>query len=107
MMINTLMENWQKMAEIQKETLTAVYKDMSEKSKTNLDTNELVKNMFTNPFEVFNTFNKGSESTLKNSKEILENNMKYHKAFIAYHESMKEMMDAVTANVKIIAGEKK
>ena len=106
MMINTLMENWQKMAEIQKETLTNVYKDMSEKSKSKLDTTELFKNMFTNPFEVFNTFTKGTESTLKNSKEILENNMKYHKAFIAYHESMKEMMDAVTANVKIISENK-
>jgi hypothetical protein len=106
-MINTLMENWQKMAEIQKETLTQVYKDMSEKSKSNLDTNELVKNMFSNPFEVFNTFTKASESTLKNSKEILENNMKDHKAFIAYHEAMKDMMDAVTSNIKIISGEKK
>ena len=106
MMINTIMENWQKMAEIQKETLTNVYKDMSEKSKSKLDTTELVKNMFTNPFEVFNTFTKGTESTLKNSKEILENNMKYHKAFITYHEAMKEMMDAVTANVKIISENK-
>lgn len=106
-MMNTMIENWQKMAELQKETLTTVYKDMSEKSKTNLDTTELVKNMFTNPFEVFNTFTKGTESTIKNSKEILENNMKYHKAFIAYHEAMKDMMDAVTANVNIISGEKK
>jgi hypothetical protein len=105
--MNTMIENWQKMAELQKETLTTVYKDMSEKSKTNLDTTELVKNMFTNPFEVFNTFTKGTESTIKNSKEILENNMKYHKAFIAYHEAMKDMMDAVTANVNIISGEKK
>jgi hypothetical protein len=105
-MIETLMENWQKMAELQKETLTTVYKDMSKKSKSNLDVNEVVKNMFTNPFEVFNTFNKGTESTLKNSKEILENNMKYHKAFIAYHEAMKDMMDAVTSNVKIISQNK-
>ena len=105
-MMNTLIENWQKMAEIQKETMTTVFKDMSEKSKSNLDTNELIKNMFTNPFEVFKTFTKGTESALKNSKEILENNMKYHKAFIAYHEAMKEMMDAVSANVKIVSGEK-
>jgi len=107
MMMNTIMENWQKMAEIQRETLTNVYKDMSEKSKSNLDTNEIVKNIFTNPFEVFNTFTKATESTLKNSKEILENNMKYHKAFIAYHEAMKDMMDAVNSNIKIISGEKK
>ena len=105
--MNTMIENWQKMAELQKETLTTVYKDMSEKSKSKLDTTELVKNMFTNPFEVFNTFTKGTESTIKNSKEILENNMKYHKAFIAYHEAMKDMMDAVTTNVNIISGEKK
>lgn len=105
-MMNTLIENWQKMAEIQKETMTSVFKDMSEKSKSNLDTNELVKNMFSNPFEVFKTFAKGTEAALKNSKEILENNMKYHKAFIAYHEAMKEMMDAVSANVKIVSGEK-
>ncbi len=106
-MINKIMENWQKMAEIQRETLTQVYKDMTEKSVSNVDTNEIVKNIFTNPFEVFNTFTKASESTLKNSKEILENNMKYHKAFIAYHEAMKDMMDAVTSNIKIISGEKK
>jgi hypothetical protein len=107
MMINKIMENWQKMAEIQRETLTQVYKDMTEKSVSNVDTNEIVKNIFTNPFEVFNTFTKASESTLKNSKEILENNMKYHKAFIAYHEARKDMMDAVTSNIKIISGEKK
>lgn len=106
-MINKIMENWQKMAEIQRETLTQVYKDMTEKSVSNVDTNEIVKNIFTNPFEVFNTFTKASESTFKNSKEILENNMKYHKAFIAYHEAMKDMMDAVTSNIKIISGEKK
>jgi len=105
-MMNTLIENWQKMAEIQKETMTTVLKDMSEKSKSNLDANELVKNMFANPFEVFKTFSKGTESAMKNSKEILENNMKYHKAFIAYHEAIKEMMDAVSSNVKIISGEK-
>ena len=94
-MIETLMENWQKMAELQKETLTNVYKDMSKKSKSNLDVNEVVKNMFTNPFEVFNTFNKGTESNFKISNEMLDNNMKYHKAFIAYHEAMKDMIATI------------
>ncbi len=106
-MMNTLIENWQKMAEIQKETMTTVFKDMSEKSKSTMDTNELVKNMFTNPFEVFNAFNKGTETAIKNSKEILANNVKYHKAFIAYHEAMRDMMDAITANAKIVSGDNK
>jgi hypothetical protein len=104
--MNTLIENWQKMAEIQKETISSLYSEMTEKTKSNLDTNEIVKNMFVNPFEVFQSFNKGTEQALKNSKEILDNNMKYHKAFIAYHEAMRDMMDAVTANVKIITGDK-
>lgn len=106
-MMNTLIENWQKMAEIQKETMTTVFKDMSEKSKSTMDTNELVKNMFTNPFEVFNAFNKGTETAIKNSKEILANNVKYHKAFISYHEAMRDMMDAITANAKIVSGDNK
>lgn len=105
-MINTLMENWQKMAEIQKETMSTIYADMAQKSKSNLDTNEIIKNMFVNPFEVFNSFNKGTEQALSNSKQILDNNMKYHKAFIAYHEAMRDMMDAVTSNVKLLTGDK-
>ena len=105
-MMNKFIENWQKIADIQKEAMVSMLKEMTEKSKSSLDATELAKNMFSNPFEVFAAFAKGTEAAIKNSKEIMENNIKYHKAFIAYHEAMKDMMEAVAANAKIVTGEK-
>ncbi len=102
---NTMTENLQKIADFQKQMMTSML-DMFETSKSKMDVNEIVKNAFVNPFEVFNTFTKNSDEVLKNSKQILENNTKYHKAFIAYHQSIKDMMEAISDNIKIINNEK-
>ncbi len=105
-MISTFIKNWEKIAEIQKEAMAAMLKEMADKSKSDLDANNIAKNMFSNPFEVFSSFSKGADEAMKNSKEIMENNIKYHKAFIAYHEAIKDMMEALEANAKIVTGKK-
>lgn len=58
-----------------------------------------MKKMFSNPFETFT-------NVVGNSSEIMKNNMKYHKACIAYHQSIHDMMEAIDANSKILKGEK-
>ncbi len=102
--MDKFIENWQKIADIQKEAMTSMIKEMTEKSKSGMDASEMTKNMFLNPFEVFSAFTKGTEEAIKNSKEIMENNIKYHKALIAYHEAIKDMMEAIEANAKIMDG---
>ena len=55
-------------------------------------------NMFTTPLEIFEAFN----NTLKNSNKIIENNVKYRKACVAYNQSILDMMEAINDNVKLI-----
>ena len=57
-----------------------------------------MKKMFSNPFEVFTTI-------AGNSAEITKNNLKFHKACIAYNQSIIDMMEAIDANSKILKGE--
>lgn len=105
-MMKSFIENWQKIADIQKDAMAKMVKELAENAKPGIDANELSKNMFSNPFEVFSAFAKGSDDAIKNSKEIMENNIKYHKAFIAYQEAIRDMMDAIEANAKIVTGKK-
>ena len=57
-----------------------------------------MKKMFGNPFEVFTTI-------AGNSAEITKNNLKFHKACIAYNQSIIDMMESIDANAKIMNGE--
>ncbi len=92
-MTNT-METWM---EFQKDTM-AKFLEMSTASKD-------LKNTF-NPLEVFNQF-KSFEGKTGNAKKINENNLKYHKAFIAYHQAMHDMMEAINDNTALMSTEKK
>lgn len=105
-MISEFIKNWERIAEIQKEAMATMLKEMAEKSNGSLDATNIAKNMLSNPLEVFSAFSKGADDAMKNSKEIMENNIKYHKAFIAYHEAIKDMMEALEANAKIVTGKK-
>jgi len=105
-MMKSFIENWQKIADIQKDAMAKMVKELAENAKPGIDANKLSKNMFSNPFEVFSAFAKGGDDAIKNSKEIMENNIKYHKAFIAYQEAIRDMMDAIEANAKIVTGKK-
>ena len=93
-MTNT-METWM---EFQKETM-AKFLEMSSGSTSQF------KNTF-NPLEVFNQF-KSFEGKTENAKKINENNLKYHKAFIAYHQAMHDMMEAINDNTALMSTEKK
>lgn len=55
-------------------------------------------NMFTTPLEIFEAFS----NTLKNSNKIIENNVKYRKACVAYNQAILDMMEAINDNVKLI-----
>jgi hypothetical protein len=87
------METWM---EFQRETM-ANFLEMSTVSKD-------LKNAF-NPLEVFNQF-KSFEGKTENAKKINENNLKYHKAFIAYHQALHDMMEAINDNTTLMSKEK-
>ena len=53
-----------------------------------------------NPIDIFNKLT----NMASNSQEILENNMKYHKACINYHQSLHDMMEAINDNANLING---
>ena len=55
-------------------------------------------NMFSNPFEIFEAF----KNVTENSSEIIENNIKYRKACVAYNQSILDMMEAINDNNKIL-----
>lgn len=54
--------------------------------------------LLNNPFETLGTM-------AKNSNEIMQNNMKYHKAAATCHQAIHDMMEAMDANAKIMKGE--
>lgn len=56
-------------------------------------------NMFTTPLEIFEAFN----NTLQNSDKIIENNIKYRKACVAYNQAILDMMEAVNDNTKLMS----
>lgn len=60
--------------------------------------NELIKKMFSNPFKVFT-------NVVGNSNEITKNNLKFHKACIAYNQAIIDMIEAVESNAKLIKEE--
>ena len=54
--------------------------------------------LLNNPFEILGTM-------ARNSNEIMQNNMKYHKAAATCHQAIHDMMEAIDANAKIMKGE--
>lgn len=54
--------------------------------------------LLSNPFETFGTMT-------KNSSEIMQNNIKYHKAAATCHQAIHDMIEAMDANAKIMKGE--
>jgi hypothetical protein len=98
------MDSWQKIFEAQQEVMQSAFQKITENTK-GLNPTELAKKM-ANPFEAFVAMAKGTEGAYVKSKELMDNNIKYHKAFVAYQEAMRDMMDAVAANAKFLSGEK-
>jgi len=47
-----------------------------------------------NPFDALKIFN--------NSQAILQNNIKYQKACIAYHQALRDMLEVIDDNAKIL-----
>ena len=91
--MNNTMDNW---IEFQKET-------MGKFLQMSTSVGEQFKSF--NPLEVINQFN-GFKGSSENAKKITENNLKYHKAFIAYHQALHDMMEAINDNTTIMSTQK-
>ena len=56
--------------------------------------------MWSTPLEIWDAFKKVTTATGK----IVENNIKYRKACIAYNQAILDMMEAVNDNTKLMKG---
>jgi len=86
------METW---IEFQKETMGKLFQMTSVGAEEFKSFNPL---QFTNFKEL--------EVSKENAKKITDNNLKYHKAFIAYHQALHDMMEAFNDNTKIMSNQK-
>ena len=62
---------------------------------------EVSKN-FTQPTEIFQKFLDNLKNTSGDQQKVIDNNIKFQKAFIAYNQAMVDMMEAVNDNAKLI-----
>ncbi len=56
-------------------------------------------NMFNNPFEIMEAF----KNVADNSDKIIENNIKYRRACIAYNQAILDMTEAINDNMKLMS----
>jgi hypothetical protein len=61
-----------------------------------------VSKTFTEPTEVFQKFLENLKNISTDQQKVMDNNIKFHKAYIAYNQAMVDMMEAVNDNTKII-----
>jgi len=77
--------------------------EMQQKMVTDIINNntsmpEFIKNTFGTYTDTINKTISANETT----KQLYDNNIKFHKAFIAYHTAIVDMMTTVNENVEII-----
>jgi anion-transporting ArsA/GET3 family ATPase len=98
--MNTLIEVmnvWQKTSQQFVESFIKAGDNM----KSEFEKVEVVK-QFTEPTEAFQKFLETMKNSTGDQQKVMDNNIKFHKAFIAYNQAMLDMMDAVNENAKLI-----
>jgi predicted O-linked N-acetylglucosamine transferase (SPINDLY family) len=69
--------------------------------KSEFEKVEVVK-QFTEPTEVFQKFLENMKNSSADQQKVMDNNIKFQKALIAYNQAMVDMMEAVNENAKLI-----
>ena len=69
--------------------------------KSEFEKVEVVK-QFTEPTKAFQKFLETMKNSTADQQKVMDNNIKFHKAFIAYNQAMLDMMDSVNENAKLI-----
>jgi hypothetical protein len=98
--MNTLIEVmnvWQKTSQQFVESFIKAGDNM----KSEFEKVEVAKT-FTEPTEVFQKFLETMKNSTGDQQKVMDNNIKFHKAFIAYNQAMMDMMEAVNDNAKLI-----
>ena len=90
-------EAWQKATQQFTENFIKTGQDI----KSNFDKVEVVKNL-TEPTEIFQSFLDTIKNSSENQKKIMDNNIKFQKAFIAYNQALVDMMEIANENAKLL-----
>ena len=88
--LNEVMNVWQKTSQQFVESFTKVGENV-----------ELSK-VFSEPTEAFKKFLETMKTSSTEQQNVMDNNIKFQKAFIAYNQAMVDMMEAVNDNAKLI-----
>jgi anion-transporting ArsA/GET3 family ATPase len=92
-----VMNVWQKTSQQFVESFTKV----SDNMKSELEKVEVAK-MFSEPTEAFQKFLETMKTSSGDQQKVIDNNIKFQKAFISYNQAMVDMMEAVNDNAKLI-----
>lgn len=85
-----VMNVWQKTSQQFVESFTKVGENV-----------EVVK-IFSEPTEAFQKFLETMKTSSTEQQKVMDNNIKFQKAFVAYNQAMVDMMEAVNENAKLI-----
>ena len=71
-------------------------------SFTKAGENVEVSKIFSEPTEAFQKFLETMKTSSVEQQKVMDNNIKFQKAFVAYNQAMVDMMEAVNDNAKLI-----
>ena len=71
-------------------------------SFTKAGDNVEVAKIFSEPTEAFQKFLETMKTSSVEQQKVMDNNIKFQKAFVAYNQAMVDMMEAVNDNAKLI-----
>jgi hypothetical protein len=94
--MESMKELMEKMTNLQKEMMDGVLKNSDD---SYYGMGEMYKKIFVDPLSLYKV---KVPTSFSNTAKIMENNMKFHTAFINYHTSIKEMMEIINENLRLL-----
>ncbi len=94
--MESMNETMKKMLDLQKEMVSGI---LSNPENTYFGMGEMYKKFLLDPLSLYNF---KVPPSFSNTSKIMENNMRFHTAFINYHSSIKEMMEIINENIKLL-----
>lgn len=94
--MDSMKEMMEKMSFLQKEMMDGI---LNTPTDSYYGMGEMYKKIFTDPLSLYKV---KVPTSFSNTTKIMENNMRFHTAFINYHSSIKEMMEIINENLKLL-----
>jgi hypothetical protein len=94
--MDSMKEMMEKMTNLQREMMEGV---LNSSTESYYGMGEMYKKLFLDPLSLYKV---KVPVSFSNTTKIMENNMRFHTAFINYHTSIKEMMEIINENIKLL-----